>query len=537
MPVVSEASLRFAVRNVATHGDTDVFPFPIENRWFQDDEEVVLRLIGEIDAHFDTWVNNYPILSEKALGGVGYTGFRAATQIDPIWNAYLLALVVEIAADIEVARISPDRQIAFSYRFKADLTKATMFDPAIGWGAFHRSALEEAKAHPIVLTTDISDFYQRIYHHRLDNALKQASPNKDAVGRIMRLLFRLSARTSYGLPIGGPAARLLAELVLNRVDRLLLARGIRFKRFVDDYIIFAADRDEAQRNLAILSETLMINEGLSLSRLKTRLSSQSEFKRSSPLADPSESTSVDESRTRVFLKLRLAFDPYSPTAQEEYEHLASEIGKFDILGMLAKEFHKTRIDEALTRQLVKSIRFLDKSTRAHAVQTLLHNLKTLYPIFPSVVILLRAVMSDLSPQSKEDIFVAFRDLVRSESYIVYPSANLAYALRLLADDRSEETDALLIQIYGRAGLAQQIRRDVILAMAKRGVDYWLSETMKRYSTLGIWEKRALIVASYVLGDEGKHWRDGIKEELSEVDRAFMQWAGAKNNGVPWEIPL
>jgi hypothetical protein len=185
MPVASEASLRFAVRNVAAHGDTDVFPFPIENRWFQDDEDVVVRLIADIDSDFDTWINNYPILSEKALGGVGYTGFRAATQIDPIWNAYLLALVVEIAVDIEAARIGPDRQIAFSYRVKKDNAKATMFDPEIGWGAFHRSALEEAKAHPIVLTTDISDFYQRIYHHRLKNALQQASQNKEAAGRIM----------------------------------------------------------------------------------------------------------------------------------------------------------------------------------------------------------------------------------------------------------------------------------------------------------------------------------------------------------------
>lgn len=433
--------------------------------------------------------------------------------------------------------LSPDRQIAFAYRFKMDDAKATMFDTGLGWGAFHRSALEEAKAHSIVLTTDISDFYQRIYHHRLDNALKQASNNKEAVGRIMDLLFRLSVRTSYGLPIGGNAARLLAELLLNRVDRLLLTRGMRFKRFVDDYIIFAGNMDEAQRNLAILSETLMINEGLSLSRLKTRLASQSEFKRSSPLADPVESTSADESRSRVFLKLRLAFDPYSPTAEQEYDQLASEITKFDILGMLAKEFCKTRIDEALTRQLVKAIRFLAADIRTRAVETLLHNLKTLYPIFPSVVILLRAIMSDLLPENREAIFVTFRNLIQSDSYVVYPAAILAYALRLLADDKSEETDVLLIQSFGKAGTAQQIRRDVILAMAKRRVDYWLSETMKRYSTLGVWEKRALIVASYVLGDEGRHWRDGIKEELSTVDQAFKKWAGTKYNGALWEIPL
>src|SRR5438874_2676186 len=143
MPVVSESSLRFAVRNVATHGDTDVFPFPIENRWFQDDEEAVVQLLGDIDRDFPKWLSSYPLISEKVLGGVGYTGFRAAAQIDPAWNAYLLALVVEIAPEIEAARVSKDREIAFSYRLKIDVPNATMFDTEIGWGAFHRSALEE----------------------------------------------------------------------------------------------------------------------------------------------------------------------------------------------------------------------------------------------------------------------------------------------------------------------------------------------------------------------------------------------------------
>ena len=36
---------------------------------------------------------------------VGYTSFRWVTQIDPIWNAYLLGLVLSIAPAIEAERI------------------------------------------------------------------------------------------------------------------------------------------------------------------------------------------------------------------------------------------------------------------------------------------------------------------------------------------------------------------------------------------------------------------------------------------------
>ena len=61
--------------------------------------------------------------------------------------------------------------------------------------------------------------------------------------------------------------------------------------------------------------------------------------------------------------------------------------------------------------------------------------------------------------------------------------------------------------------------------------------LRRFSALTPWEKRALIPASYLLGDEGFHWRQGIKAELHPVDQRFMAWIGSKNSGRLWEIPL
>jgi hypothetical protein len=111
------------------------------------------------------------VASEKLLTGVGYVGFRAATQIDAIWNAYLLALVIEIGTEIESARLSPDRGIVFSYRYRPQDSTSTLFDSDFGWASYHRHVLEKASAFEIVVSTDISDFYSRVYHHRLDNAL------------------------------------------------------------------------------------------------------------------------------------------------------------------------------------------------------------------------------------------------------------------------------------------------------------------------------------------------------------------------------
>ena len=207
---VSESSLTIAVRNVAHRGDTDVFPYPLENHWFHDSEAKVVTLLQELDGNFDAWLSNYPVTFQTSLTSVGYNGFRAATQVDPVWNVYLLALVIDIAGDIEAARIPANRNIVYSYRFDPSGERHTLFDSDLGWASFHKEALARAESFEVVVSTDISDYYPRIYHHRLENALSQATQNSETVRRVMEILKRLSGGTSYGLPVGGNAARLLA---------------------------------------------------------------------------------------------------------------------------------------------------------------------------------------------------------------------------------------------------------------------------------------------------------------------------------------
>jgi hypothetical protein len=534
---VSDQSLRTAVRNIAAHGDTDVFPYPLENHWFHDEEDMVVVLLRALDDNFDSRLVSYPMTFARTLAGVGYNGFRAVTQIEPLWNAYLLALVVEIAPDIERARIPVAREVVFSYRYRPDPTVATLFDRDIGWARFHQKALERRTQFPVIVSTDISDFYARIYHHRLENALAQATSNRPAVARIMEMLKIFSQGTSYGLPVGGHASRLLADLLLNRADRLLGASQMTFCRFVDDYYLFADSRAAAQVAMVRLSEILFTNEGLTLSRSKTRLLSSAELARSSPLAEPTDAESEEETVAREFVRLRLNYDPYSPTAEEDYDALQTELQRFDILGMLARELRKSRINEPLTRKLVRAIRFLSPAIRDGAVLSIIQNLEILYPIFPTVSILLRQLLENLSDGVKSQVFEAMRILVRSHSHVTLVPANAVYAIRLLAHDVSEETDALLVELYGRTDQTMLAKRDIILAMTRRRVDYWLSQMLKQYALATPWERRALVVASYVLGDEGRHWRQHIKHLLDPVDIAFLQWVGSKNSGRQWEVPL
>jgi hypothetical protein len=534
---VSRASLQLAVHNVAKHGDTDVFPYPLENHWFHDAPDAIVGLLEELDQNFDAWLVGYPIVASRLLAGVGYAGFRAATQIHPIWNAYLLALVLDIAPDIEAARLPVDKEIVFSYRFRPDLNNSTLFDADLGWNAYQKRALVLAGQHEVVIVTDIADFYPRIYHHRLENALNQATSKTEVVRRVMLILSALSGGTSYGLPVGGHAARLLAELLLNRTDRLLRTNSIQFVRFVDDYVLFAANRENAQAALVELSGALLVNEGFSLSRAKTRFMSGGEFSRLSPAAEPVVGDSIEEVEARSFLRLRLRYDPYSATAVDDYAALSAELRKFDITKMLAKELRKTRVDEALMRHLVKSLRYMEATVRDDALLSLLQNLEKLYPVFPTVAILLKALLPDMSPAVRDATFDTMREMIRRRSHITLVPTNLAYAVRIIAHDRSEETDSILISLYSDPTSDMLLRRDLLLAIARRRLDYWLSGAVKRFAIVTPWEKRALIAGSFILGDEGRHWRQNAKKQLSTPDAEFMVWVGNRNSGTRWEVPL
>ncbi len=216
---------------------------------------------------------------------------------------------------------------------------------------------------------------------------------------------------------------------------------------------------------------------------------------------------------------------------------ATVLNKFDVLSMLAREFRKTRVDEVLVRKLIKSIRFLSQPVRDRAIVSVIDNFNTLYPVFPTVAILLKSTLAEMSSDVRTATFERIRTLIRSGSHITLVPANRLYAIRVLAHDPSEDADPILVDLHNQPKSDMMAKRDIILAMAKRGVAYWLSDLLKRYAQLTPWEKRAVLVASYCLGDEGKYWRENTKGERSEVDQEFLRWVGKKNNGRTWDLPL
>jgi hypothetical protein len=162
----------------------------------------------------------------------------------------------------------------------------------------------------------------------------------------------------------------------------------------------------------------------------------------------------------------------------------------------------------------------------------MENLHVLYPIFPTVMMVVRGVLLELSEKARQFVFSEVRELIATRSYLCSVPVNLAFAVRVLAADNTEETDALLVSIYARS-VSMLIKRDVILVLASHNADFWISAQIKQFTNFTLWERRALIIASYVLEDEGAYWRKRIRNSLSPFDRLVMDWAGdQKNNKMP-----
>jgi hypothetical protein len=529
---------KMAIANVIKHGDTDIFPFPIENHIFFDKQAECFALLQEIHRDFDGYLSRHPPAHDAALAPVNYTGFRWATQMDPLWNLYFLALVLSIAEEIEAARLPTSSKRVFSYRYRWNEETADVFNDGYNWRDFMECSLEHARESKFVVACDISEFYPRLGHHRLENALLQLGNASGTHARIMSFLKNFSNTNSFGLPVGGPAARILSELVLNQIDRLLEMEGVAFCRFADDFHIFCESNEEAYSRLIFISEKLLRTQGLQLQKSKTRIMSSAEFSATNPLTpnDGDGNATQAQERAKGLMQLSLRFDPYSPTKQEDYAALRAEIERFDILGLLREELLKSRIHIGLTRKIVSAVRYLEPQARDDAITTMIENAELLYPIFSSVLTVARGVFDDLSPQAQVKVHKKIIELIESHSHVLRVDLNLAYALRVVSCKASPEAEAVLVKIF-KLSTSSLLRRDIILIMAKWKNWYWLSDLRASFRSLSVAERRAFIISSFSLRDEGRHWRQHTADEFSPFEQLVQRWASEKINQPGWSVPL
>ena len=517
-----------ALKNIVKYGDTDIFPFPYETRLFEDAFAETVKSLISTHGNFKNHLTEAPPVNVSTSSTVGYTGYRWATQIDPYWNAYFLGLVIALGEKIEDARIS--RQHVYSYRFKPDLADASLFDKTITWRDFQKDSLDLAIANPdleYVVSCDIADFYPRVYHHRLENALDRLDPAKDISFKIKRLLQTFSGTNSYGLPVGGPAARLLAELALDSLDRILDINRVKFKRYVDDFILFATTKEQAHSHLTLLSRKLMENEGLTLQKTKTTLMSREEFISVTAARLKGFDEDEDSPMKAKFLSLPIRYDPYSANAENEYNAIKKSIADFDLPGMLGSELQKSKINQPFSKQLIRAFAVTESPVLSGAFRIIFDNIADLYPIFSTILQVATSNWDRFERLAQTGITNAITRLVREDSFILKTEINLAYVIRLLAKQNTPESQALAAEIYQNNPSSLLVANLVTQAMGRWKVHYWLSDLKRTFPTMNPLQRRTFVVCSHLLGDEGDHWRTHNKAKFDFIESQYDAWAARR----------
>ena len=120
-----------------------------------------------------------------------------------------------------------------------------------GWTEGRRHAVE----------CDLKSFFDTVNHDLLMNALKEKIRCPRVLGLIRRYLMAgvelpdgTREATPQGVPQGGPLSPLLANIVLDPLDKELESRGHKFARYADDFLVMVKS---AKAAIGIKSPTAM----------------------------------------------------------------------------------------------------------------------------------------------------------------------------------------------------------------------------------------------------------------------------------------
>ncbi|MGQ0669805.1 MAG: RNA-directed DNA polymerase [Actinomycetota bacterium] len=142
------------------------------------------------------------------------------------------------------------------------------------WRSARRRLLAEARRRLVtrraLLLTDVKACFASIRPEIVNERLLELGCKPAEVRRIANVLDEFRQQGVTGLPVGPEPSAILANAVLEAADRAIAVAGADHLRWVDDFLVFAADADQAGAVLERLRFSLAAL-GLALSEPKTRL--------------------------------------------------------------------------------------------------------------------------------------------------------------------------------------------------------------------------------------------------------------------------
>ena len=123
-----------------------------------------------------------------------------------------------------------------------------------------RQALEYLNSgYEWVIDIDIEQFFDKVNHDKLIQILREQVNNSSVLNLIRKYLGAgvmengIVKATKTGVPQGGPISVILSNVYLDKLDKELEGRGLRFVRYADDVQIFTRSEIAANRVMTSIS--------------------------------------------------------------------------------------------------------------------------------------------------------------------------------------------------------------------------------------------------------------------------------------------
>ncbi|WP_081695004.1 RNA-directed DNA polymerase [Bordetella trematum] len=495
-----------AACEIAKHGDNDTLPFDFDVRFCGEKANELATIAhgfyqelrnSKAQKDNNLIISSLSIDSERLVAPSGPAGFRVVTKIPSFWNIYLNGLCIAIAEGFEPQR-SPH---AHSYRFVGQ-DNVHLFDPQRSWRAFKEATVAHAincEDGAIIVQTDISSFYEHISHHYIENIINALDGDGPQVSRqINALLNKFSAGRSFGLPVGGQGARILAELFLDSIDRSLSSHGINWHRYVDDYVLICSDTADAYRTLAVLAQCLM-DYGLTLNKSKTVLLSTKHY------CDYVRAQLGDDEEATKLRSIDLRFDPYSDNAEQEYESLRETVESLEVRQLLNRELEKALPDSFLVTQIGRTMRLHSPEAALDLARTLLSE-QNLHAFRASFSTIMRGVVNLRSDENfaaiHEDIDGILDEIPIHSAHLLKVDTSMLHYLRSLRFASNAARSRFLRQLFD-SSQHSAIRRGCIECWRGWGDRGAFNNLRNNWARLTPECQRSYWLASFSCGDEGR----------------------------------
>jgi retron-type reverse transcriptase len=511
MPL-AEDSLRWALNHLNKLGDSDLFPRPAEL-------DAMTPLADELIAS----------LSSSEISALGWGAarrfmvpkdqysFRRATQLNVRDSLILTAIMHEYGEGIENRRRPVQDEQVFSYRFEPQ-SDNWLYNRDIDWNAFWQRALDLTSKHAWALTADITDFYNQIYHHTVENQLIEAEFPNPARKWTMGLLETLTAKVSRGVPVGPHAAHLLAEATLIPIDNSLASRGAVFIRFVDDVIIFTSSEMEARKLLYQLTEILDKQQRLVLNKSKTEILTAESLRAKCETMLSERPINDFEAQLVTIIRKYSGGNPYqavlvSEISPEDLHHLRAEV----LEAVITDYLEATPINFIRLRWL---LRRLSQVGHPGAVDYCLAHLDELTPALADACHYILSASAnykgDLNAVGARIINALQHDLIAQSEYLQL------CLISLLSRNGALDHFEKLAAMFTNAN--PSLRREIILAARLGPHSDWLRELKEMSSGMDDWTRQAYIVACKSLPQEERKFFLNSLPKGDAVEELLKKWA-------------